>query len=370
VRGLRARRGAGAARARGHRVVAFDQGAVPYPRASSHDASKTIQRLYGGRAHYVALAERADRGWRAWQARVGGEPFYRDVGHVFVARGWRPGTRGYDSAAALGLAPIPPREARRRFPQFALSDEETVFFDAWGGYLESARAVAAMAALARADGVELREGSPVRAVDERRGGVTLAVGSERRAFDRAVVAAGVWLPRLAPGVPIRATRQSMAFFAPADPAAHRPGPLPVWAVDVPGDAWYGHPLPDGRVKVADNPLGPPAEPDDHRDAAPGFEEDARAFVRRWMPGLAAGRLVGSRSCLYENTPDGDFVIDWAPGSRRVLVAGGGSGHGFKFGGAIGPVIADALEERANPIGDRFRVGDRFRTGAGDAAGAD
>jgi N-methyl-L-tryptophan oxidase len=64
-------------------------------------------------------------------------------------------------------------------------------------------------------------------------------------------------------------------------------------------------------------------------------------------------------CLYENTPDRDFIIDWVPGSRRILVAGGGSGHGFKFGGSIGAVIADALEEKANPLGDLFRIGKRF-----------
>lgn len=154
--------------------------------------------------------------------------------------------------------------------------------------------------------------------------------------------------------------RSSAILEPDDAALHRPGPMPVWAFDAPDDdGWYGHPLPDGRVKAADGPLGEPAEPDGHRDASPGFEMRARAFVQRRMPGLARGRLVGSRSCLYENTPDGHFLIDWAPGSRRVLVAGGGSGHGFKFGGSLGPVIADALEEKENRLGILFRARGRL-----------
>jgi N-methyl-L-tryptophan oxidase len=70
-------------------------------------------------------------------------------------------------------------------------------------------------------------------------------------------------------------------------------------------------------------------------------------------------VAGSRSCLYESTPDRDFIVDWVPGSSRVLVAGGGSGHGFKFGGAIGPLIADALEDKDNPLGAPFKLGDRF-----------
>ena len=347
--------------ARGHRVVALDRGAVPHPLASSNDVSKTLQRLYAhSAATYVELAERAEPVWRRWQERAEGAPFYHPIGHVVVASRWAPGQRAYESAALLGLPVYGAAEARRRFPQLVVRDGEVVCFDAWGGYLASGRAVAAMAALARADGVELREAAPVRAVEETTGGVRVALDGGALACDRVVVAAGVWIPGLVPGAPIRATRQCMAFFEPADAALHRPGPLPVWAFDAPDDdGWYGHPLPDGRVKAADGPLGEPVDPDTHRDAGPGFEARARAFVGRRMPGLARGRLVASRSCLYENTPDGHFLIDWAPGSRRVLVAGGGSGHGFKFGGALGPLIADALEEKENPLRSLFRAGPRF-----------
>ena len=63
--------------------------------------------------------------------------------------------------------------------------------------------------------------------------------------------------------------------------------------------------------------------------------------------------------------DEQFVIDWAPGRERVLIAGCGCGHGFKFGGSIGPVIADALEDRENPLGDLFRIGTRFNQGGKD-----
>jgi glycine/D-amino acid oxidase-like deaminating enzyme len=344
---------------RGHAVVAFEQGAIPNPLASSTDVSKTIQRLYGGRAHYVELAERADLGWRAWRRRLDGPDFYHEIGHVFVTRGWDPGHRGYDSAAALGIRPLALAEARARFPQFSIGPDDTVFFDAWGGYLVSAAAVAGMARLAREDGADLRQNCPVRAIDETSSGVQLATDGDTSSFDHVVVAAGVWTSRLVPAVRVAPTRQSMAFFRPARSDIHRPGPMPVFAVDVPGDAWYGHPLADGRVKVADNALGPPAEPDSDREAGPGFEERARAFVKRWMPGLAAGALVGSRSCMYENTPDGDFVIDHVPRSDRVLVASGGSGHGFKFGAAIGPLVADALEGKANAFGAHFRLGRRF-----------
>ena len=104
------------------------------------------------------------------------------------------------------------------------------------------------------------------------------------------------------------------------------------------------------------------DPDLDRQGTREFVEQTMEFLRQRIPEMAAGRVVAARSCLYTNTPDDHFVIDWAPGSSRILAAGGGSGHGFKFGGSIGEVIADAVEEKRNPLGDLFRIGDRFTSG--------
>ncbi|HEV8633692.1 MAG TPA: FAD-dependent oxidoreductase [Chloroflexota bacterium] len=347
---------------RGHKVTAFDQGRVPFEKASSYDTSKTIRRIYGADATYVELVERAAPTWRAWQERTGVR-FFEDVGYVYVVRNFHPGTRVHDAWRLLGgtrpeLALVPLDEARRRFGQFGLREGDTVLHDRWGGYLASARAVLAMARVARAEGVELREEAPVLALEDGR----VVLTRETLAFDRVVVAAGVWIPRLVPSIRLEVTRQCMAFFEPpaAARASYAPGPMPVFSIESDVTGWYGHPLAhEGWVKVANDLRGEVVDPDTHRQAPPEFLDRARAFVAERIPGLADAPIVGSRSCLYENTPDHDFVVDWAPGHARVLVAGGGSGHGFKFGGSIGAVIADALEERPNPLGDAFRIGTRF-----------
>ena len=159
------------------------------------------------------------------------------------------------------------------------------------------------------------------------------------------------------GQKMEITLQQLAFFEPTDPKKVAPDIMPIWSIG--GTIFYGSPLlPEGFVKIA-NGRGPVVDPDAERIITPKFVERAKAFVADRMPDLARGRFVGGRSCLYTSTPDGDFVVDWLPGSEQILVAGGSSGHGFKFDGSIVPVIADTLEEKDHTLGILFRIGDRF-----------
>lgn len=353
-------------RGRGHTVTIFEQGTVPDGRASSSDTSKTIRRLYGHNATYVELVERAAATWRRWHDRLGRSIYYQ-IGQLQIERDFRPGFRIHDSWQFLrgqdkDVRILTTPEAKARYPQFVYKDGDTVVYDAWGGYLASSEAVAGLARLARAENVEVLEASPVGEVAETSVGVSVLVGGRVFEFERVVVAAGVWLTRLAPevGRHIRPTRQEMVFFEPPSPGLFAPGVMPVWSVNPETEGWYGHPLQrEGWVKVANDLRGEVVDPDAPRTASAAFLEAAREFVAKRIPQLARASVAGTRVCLYENTPDHDFVIDWVPGSHRVLVAGGGSGHGFKFGGSIGAVIADALEDKANAFGDPFRIGARF-----------
>ena len=159
----------------------------------------------------------------------------------------------------------------------------------------------------------------------------------------------------------------MAFFHPKDPAPFERGRFPVWSILSPGNLWYGFPyLHEGLVKVAEDSKVDDTTVEVSREPTPEFLDWAREFVAARIPALDGAELAGGRSCLYTNMADMEdeqFVIDWAPGFQRVLIAGCGCGHGFKFGGSIGPVIADALEDRENHLGDLFRIGTRFEKGA-------
>ena len=351
---------------RGHRVTILEQEGIPGPRASSNDVSKVIRRIGYQHETYVELVERAERQWAKWQEQIGGSFLFR-TGQVSIVSGSSHYISHYRTWSGPDLTEdrsqyLTVQEARVRFPHFRFHDDDRVRYDPWTGYLRSGRAVADLAGLAQDRGVEIRSGSPVSELEDTEDGVRLRCGAEALLFDRVVAAAGAWIVRLWPALAdsLYLTRNQMAFFVPRDRELFSRRNLPVWSVNTGEEAWYGFPmLAEGYVKVADDLKVDKTHPDVERTNTGRFLEMVSRFIQERMPGLHGAEMVGGRSCLYTNTPDDHFVIDWAPGARRILIAGCGSGHGFKFGGAIGPVIADALVEKHNPLGDLFRIGTRF-----------
>ena len=359
-------------RSRGHDVTLFEQGAIPYENASSTDVAKAIRRVnYAPNHPYVELVERSGRKWAEWQRRLGGS-FYFQTGQISIYSESEL-TDGGDALASINhleatrqeFGVLTREQAAARFPQLAFDDtDERIIFDSWAGYLASGQAVTDLARLAAADGVTLRDHTRVLGLEEAASGVEVATGSGSAEFDRVVVAAGPWVGMLLPEVDasMLISRQQMAFFRPVDTAPFRADVFPGWSWHPKTQGWYGFPLlADGSVKVANDMVGEEVDSDVERTNTDAFLEEVREFAARRFPELAKGEFLGGRSCLYTNTPDGHFVVDWAPGMNRTIVAGGGSGHGFKFGGSIGEVIADALEDKANPLGDLFRIGDRLHT---------
>ncbi|MDE2809855.1 MAG: FAD-dependent oxidoreductase, partial [Gemmatimonadota bacterium] len=324
---------------RGHQVTLFERGSIPCPDASSTDVSKVIRRTSYPEETYHELVERAAHQWRQWHDQLSRAIYYQ-TGKLNI---WSdvpadsPARRGLEMLHQRGktVEVLSPTQVRQRFPQFAVQDDDALFYDPWSGYLRSGQAVADLADLARDRGVAIRSHTPVQDVDETDQGVRLATGSERPLFDRVVVAAGAWVVRLFPTLKdhLRITRQQMAFLVPIEPEAFAQKVFPVWTMLSSQAAWYGFPLlREGYVKIAEDSKVERAEPEADRQPSPGFLDQARAFVAQRLPALEGARLVGGRACLYTNTPDDHFVIDWAPGMRGILIAGCGSGHGFKFGG--------------------------------------
>ncbi len=335
---------------RGWAVTLLEQGQPPHPDAASTDISKLVRADYGTDRFYVDLVGRAIAGWEAWNARAG-RPLYRADGLLVLASRWERGRferDAFETLVDVGRAPdrLDAAVIRRRFSQWR---------GGWQGYLNpragwaaSGEAVGQVVAWCREAGVEVREDAGVVEVMD---DAAVRIGSGTLAGDVVVVAAGAWTGALVPEAAslLRSVGQPVFHLRPDDPTPWRAPTHRPWCADIGGSGWYGFPATaDGVVKIANHGAGAPTDPRGPRAVDPRWGARLRAFLRENLPGLADAPIAGTRLCLYTDTPDGDLLVDRVPGRRGVVVASGGSGHGFKLAPVLGGVVADAVEGRVEP----------------------
>ena len=355
-------------RARGHAVTLLDAGPIPAPLAASTDISKVVRMEYGADRRYMALMEAARAGWLRWNERWaadGAGPLYHETGVLMVARDrMAPGGFEHDSYRSLlarGHRPerLDAPAIARRYPAWSTGRFVDGFYHRAGGYAESGTVVAALARQAQAAGIEVSARTRAAALVEEAGRVR-GVRTDRGRTLRAagvVMAAGAWVGTLHPPLSgaIRASGHPVFHLRPADPAPFRADRFPTFTADVARTGYYGFPVnADGVVKIASHALGRPIDPDAPRSVTPGAETRLRRFLADTFPALAGAPVVSTRLCLYADTQDEDFWIARDPDRDGLTVAGGGSGHGFKFAPVLGALIADAATGADNPALARFR----------------
>jgi len=347
----------------GHRVTVFDRQVPPVEDGASTDCTKALRFEYGGASPlYVPLVAEARTAYRALETGRGLQPgaLYEECGVLTLARRFEEGAPEWMSFNYLVEHGYPielwePARARARFGHFTYEDVEAVTWNAHGGYVRAARAVRATADAAREAGALIVAPARVASVDERpdTARVRLEAGAVLE-FDAVCVCAGAWLSRLVPEPLdfVRPMSQFVTYYRPPDDAeafAFRPPAFAVWLYDRGDASWYGMPLDDGVLKVARHHGGTPADPDAPRVVTEDARAMSRAFVTRSVPAIRAEWYADDRGCLYAMTDDGNFVVDCIPGRGRLFAAGGGSGHGFKLGPAVGRLAAELVTTGRAPV---------------------
>jgi sarcosine oxidase len=251
-------------------------------------------------------------------------------------------------------------EVMRRFPAFRIPDGYAGVVQPDGGFLAVEPSIAAIIALAKAAGAQVRTGETVRAIKAVANGVAILTDRTTIEAKIAIVAAGAWVSKLLPNLPVklRVTRQVQAWFQPQDASAFEAGRFPVFLLESRHGVHYGFPPHGGSgVKIAKHHASDrPVDPDTvHRAIFPADEGKIRAALTDHIP-AADGRLMNAKTCLYTNTPDHDFIIDRLPGAPNVIVASPCSGHGFKFAPVIGEILSElAIDEATRHDISRFKL---------------
>jgi glycine/D-amino acid oxidase-like deaminating enzyme len=255
------------------------------------------------------------------------------------------------------------RQLAARWPQIDLGPVTWAIHEPDGGFFVAFHAVQVVSQMAVAEGAVYLQESVLPPSGTGKLG-TLATRSGRTiAAKTFVMACGPWLPRLFPdllGERIFPTRQEVFYFGvPAGDARFAPSALPVW-VDF-AEEIYGIPDFRGRgFKAALDRHGPPVDPDSlERVPSAGTIETVREFVGRRFPALKGAPVVGSEVCQYENTSNGDFLIDRHPEMPNLWLVGGGSGHGFKHGPAVGEYVAARIAD-GQPVEGKFSLATKQR----------
>ena len=360
---------------RGHEVTLVDPGPLPHPLAASTDISKAVRRAYGADEDYTALADRSIKLWRKWNEEYSVE-LYHEVGVMFVRRReMKPGDFEHESFKILerrGHKIERMNSARfwKRFPAWNPELYRDGVLELEAGYAESGRVVATLIGRAKSLGIELREGVRFSRLDEgddRVSGIVLDDG-QRIAADSVVVAVGAWTPYLLPFTKkfFRANGQPVFHLKPRQPELFASQRFPVFGADITTTGYYGFPVNrDGVVKIANHGPGREMSPESPKRAVTAEDEgNLREFLSSTFPLLTDAPIVYSRVCMYCDTHDGHFWIAPDPDRQGLVIAAGDCGHGFKFAPILGEIIADAVEEKPNPMLQKFRWRPEVHAGSG------
>lgn len=344
---------------RGARVVGFDRHNPPHEFGSSAGETRITRLAIGEGEHLTPLVMRSHEIWREIE-RETGAPLLTACGGLIVSsdktiaethvRGFFRRTIGAAKMFGIAHEQLDAEEIRARYPQLIVRDDELGYYEPSAGFVRPEACIRAQLDLAKKFGAELRANEEVLNFTSSPQGIAIETRNGRVVADRAIIAAGAWLPALVDdrlASLFRIYRQVLLWFDVADAIDQfMPNRFPVfiWEPQETQQGLYGFPAmdgPGGGMKVASEQFAETTDAQSiKRDVSP--EEIAYVYDNLVRPHFrnVGPRCVRTKTCLYTVTPDSGFVIDQHPDSERVLIASPCSGHGFKHSPAIGEVLAD------------------------------
>lgn len=362
----------------GRTATLVDAFGVGHARATSGDETRIMRDSYGADELYTRWSRASRKAWIEL-AEEAGERLFVESGALWFAHR----DDGFEAAshAALIRAGIPverlgPDVIEDRWPQVSADGLAFAVFEPDAGVVMARRGVMAVVRqfVGHRGRFEIAAVRPGRQAGDRLLDVVAPDGS-RFDGDAFVFACGPWLPRLFPEAVadlVRVTKQDVLFVGPPSGDGRFAAEwLPAW-VDYDA-SFYGIPAIDGRgFKTAPDRYGPVFDPTDgERIVDPETVRLARRFLRRRFPALADQPVVETRVCQYEMTPDSHFLIDRHPDLSNVWLVGGGSGHAFKHGPAIGRHVLRLIDgHEPSPEEQRFSIGTPRTAGASLRTGGD
>lgn len=345
-------------RERGARVLLLDSYGAGNARQTSGDETRQIRSAYSDREIYSRWADRAFARWHQRQQEFGRRLIFANgVLSPNEPAAQLDAEKRIFTRLGIPYEVLTPDECRKRWPQGGFEGDTHAFYEPRAGTVKARESLIAVTEVFVQKGGTARIGMavPGASAGGRLAELKLADGSTL-STGMALFACGPWLPTVLPDVLdgfVRRVRSEVFYVGspPGDLRYHWERFPNIWH----GGGGYSLSDVDYGYKIAPGIAGGrlPIDPDrDERIVSPIMWDMARRFVARRTPGLAGQPMVASRVCALENSDNGHFIVDTHPGLANVWVAGGGSGHAFKMGPALGDYIADRMLGIADPAEEK------------------
>ena len=343
------------------KVQVIEQSVTNHSLCTSSSISRLLRLDYGSDALYTKMVHMSLKLWKELELKTR-RTLYSETGLLTIGSESDGTIAALEIAQALGL-PVEHLSAqccRQRFPQFQIRDDATLTYNPVGGILHASTCLQTLKHAVLERGGEILENNSVRHILPEQGtrpiGIVLDSGARMYA-ERIVVAIGPWIHDLLYQLrlPVRLTRQYLLYFSHLPPADVKMGVFPSFMEP----ELYGFPIHKGShgwLKIASHAFGSPTS----MHTPTELEEPVIAQITqdacRLLPALRHARLEYVEPCVYDVSPDEDFIIDQIPGEPRIVFASGLSGHGFKFGPLIGQILSNLVSETDSEIPlERFRL---------------
>lgn len=350
----------------GYNVLGLEQFDIPHELGSHAGQSRIIRKAYFEHPDYVPLLQRAYQNWKSLEDVTGAQLYYK-TGLLYFGKSDHPLIKGLRESADkynIEVNDLTQQQVANQFPQFNIPPGFDRLIEPDAGLLTPERAVLIYTELAIQLGAAIH--TKEKTLEWKKSGDTITVKTNKGTYQcsKLIITAGPWVGKLIPNLSkkLTVTRQMVAWVKPRKWKPFELGTFPCWTIadDQRPGIFYGFPIlstakfggPIG-LKLAHHYHGVVSDPDTI-NRTPTAEDEANLIeiLNRFIPeGFESTHVM--KTCMYTNTPDENFILDYVPGyEKEVVVAAGFSGHGFKFASVVGEIMADLAMKGSTtqPIG--------------------
>ncbi len=347
-------------------VTVLEQATVDHRRSTSHGISRLLRFEYGADLLYTEMVRLSLNRWRNLE-RATRRTLYTPTGLLVIGREDDNFTRSsYYLLREVGIATerLSRHACMQRFPQFDLQKHDIFTYNVNAGILHASLCLQTLKSSILDLGGDIVEGQRVQALshDSWQRPICLRLNSgDEYCVDKVVLCIGPWIHRLLSclHLPVRLTRQYLLYFANLPLASFKAQIFPAFI----SDDLYGFPIHStcsahgpAWLKAASHSFGATIDPDEAPTIDTRIIDQITRKLRDLLPALREAELAHIDACMYDVSPDEDFILDRLPDDPRIVFATGLSGHGFKFGPLLGELLASLVCDKEPPVPlERFRL---------------